>query len=87
MALEHLIKKERGFTIKEVSIILIFGGLGTLTMYGAFQAVRALNKYINEPSYERANVTGGPEAELFIDKDGKRFYAEIDGKPVLNYLK
>ena len=54
--------------------------------YGAYKGICAANKYINEPVIQRANVIGNEKSELFIDRDGKRFYAEVDGKPIENYL-
>ncbi len=54
--------------------------------YGTVQGIRAANKYLSQPEMVQENVIQGPEAELFIERDGQRFYAEIDGKPVLEQL-
>ena len=62
--------------------------LGSLAIggYGTYLGLSALNKYVNEPTIERANVIMDDKPELFIEKDGKRFYAEIDGKSIDEYL-
>ena len=48
-------------------------------IYATYKGVCAANKYINEPVIQRANVIGNEKSELFIDRDSKRFYADVDG--------
>ncbi|MBT3323858.1 hypothetical protein HN681_00580 [archaeon] len=81
-----LMNNRKGFTYGE-----LLGGtiiLGSLAIggYGTYLGLSALNKYVNEPTIERANVIMDDKPELFIEKDGKRFYAEIDGKSIDEYL-
>jgi len=37
------------------------------------------------PEVQRTNVIGGQEPELYMERDGTRFYAEVDGRPVGEY--
>ncbi len=87
MAINDIVKAKKGFALTDLLVVV-----GTIVVSGsvgfALQRVySAVKKYTNNPVVERANVINGPEAELFIEKDGKRFYVEIDGKPVSEYLK
>ncbi len=61
-----------------------------LVVYGSYTAYnfnQAINKYVNEPVEQRANVTGNKGKELYIDRNGKKFYAEIDEKSVEDLVK
>ncbi len=87
MTINNIIKNEKGFTLVELIVAPLTICAIAGTIYLGVQASRALHKYINQPIIQRANVLGDEGAELFIEKDGKRFYAEIDGKPVSEYLK
>lgn len=90
MSIDRLFKKNQGATSIEYGIVVssvltlaALVGLGIGAVYG----IKALAKYANAPVVERANVYGESQVETFIDRDGKRFYAEIDGKPIEAYLK
>jgi hypothetical protein len=87
MAIDSLVRNEKGFTAMEM---IGAGALAAAIVVGGYLGYKGkfdLNKYLNRPAVQKANVIGGPQAELFIDKDGLRFYSEIDGKPVEEYLK
>lgn len=75
-----------GFTLPElIGSIAILGGVAGFCYVG-YVGVSALRKYVNAPEVERANVIGGPEPELYMERDRKYFCAEIDGMPVEEYL-
>lgn len=78
--------RQKGMTLTELAVTITMIGTTALVGTGIYYGFRALNKYVNEPVVERVNVIKGSEAELFIERDGKKFYAEIDGKPVTEYL-
>jgi len=65
-----------------VLVLATFGGIA----YGAVRGVQALNKYLNRPEVVRSNVIGGPKEETYMDRDGKRFFAEVDGKSIESIL-
>ncbi|MEN9626021.1 MAG: hypothetical protein RL557_349 [archaeon] len=67
--------------------IIIASAVAIANIYAVYKINSALNKYIDEPIIERANVRGNEKPELFIDQEGKRFYAEIDGKSIEDLLK
>ena len=84
------ITKKSGKTLPEVvnSIACLSSVIAAVAIvYVLYSGVQAMNKYIHEPEIQSRNVRGGPEAEQFIERDGKRFYAEIDGKSIETSLK
>lgn len=87
MTLDKLLGNRNGSTtIGEVLLMgFVTGGVLGISYLG-YLGVQSMNKYLNEPVVERTNVGWDEEAELFIEKDGKRFYAEIDGKTVESYV-
>lgn len=90
MGIERKFKKNQGATSIEygmiASIALSVVALSAM-VYGGYIGVLALQKYVNKPTEQRANVGFGDKAELFMEKDGKKFYAEIDGMPIQEYLE
>lgn len=74
----------KGFTLIELIASVVGVAVGCGLIYGGYQGVRALNKYIDTPTIkvERANVIGGETAERFIEFDGQRYYSEVDGKRI-----
>ena len=89
--LEQKIGNEKGFTLIELAVVnvIVLSAIAGLaaTIYFGTKIGKALDKYTSRPVVEKANVIGGPRIETYIEKDGKRFYAEIDGQPIEKYLK
>ena len=62
-------------------------GMGYAALFGAkiylgVIGAKSAQKYISQPVIETRDVKGESKPDLFIDRDGKRFYAEIDGKSI-----
>jgi len=81
-------ERNKGFTLIELIAVVATVGVvaGTVVLVSA--GAKALKKYNESTSIkvERANVIGDSKAEQFIEYKGKRFYSEIDGRPVEQYL-
>ena len=60
---------------------------GVTIVYSIYQVHSALDKFLDQPVIERVNIRGDQKPELFIDYQGKRFYAEVDGRSIEEYLK
>lgn len=88
MTIDTMIKR-KGFTLVELGMVagalasVVFAG--TIVYFGG----KALIKYGNEPSLqvERVNVLGDTRAEEFIELNGKKYFAEVDGIPVTEYIR
>jgi len=67
-----------------LGIILFIGALGSVTTCsrGCFSKE---NKYT--PLMNRENVMGERDMEKFIEVNGEKFYAEIDGIRIEDYVK
>jgi hypothetical protein len=86
----------KGYTL--IEMITTMGGIGIAVgslalacglVYVGYKGVQALDRYANSPAIrvERSNVIEGEKAEEFIELNNKKFYSEIDGKSVEDYLK
>jgi len=87
MEISDKLKNQKGWTLIELATGITFLGVLSTAIYLGISGTKALKKYNTQPTIERADVIGNNKADLFIDKDGKRFYAEVDGKPVSEYFK
>ncbi|MCK4670832.1 MAG: hypothetical protein KAT43_06525 [Nanoarchaeota archaeon] len=78
--------EEKTLSAVFIATFVLLGAAFVAMGFGVYHGIRALQKYANAPVVERANIRGGAETELFIDRDGKKFYAEYDGKSIEDYL-
>lgn len=56
-------------------------------MQGQIQTANVLSAEAPETSCDTRNLFGATEPETFCDANGKRYFLEIDGKPVEQYVK
>ncbi len=88
MIIDTLCKRDKGFTLGE--LVITIGCLAVLSVGGilAYQSYQALSKYAREPSIkvESVQVLGDSRAEKFIEFNGEKYFAEIDGTPVGKYV-
>jgi hypothetical protein len=87
MEISDKLKNQKGLTLIELACGITFVGILGTAIYLGISGNKFLKKYIAQPTIERADVIGNSKADLFIDQDGKRFYAEVDGKPISEYFK
>ncbi|MFQ5621125.1 MAG: hypothetical protein ACE5FT_04740 [Candidatus Nanoarchaeia archaeon] len=90
MDLTRRVNNRKGFTFLEAILGSVMLAGVVVGIYGTYHACKAIHKYANAPVVEQRNVIRGPEDELFADikVNGvkRRFYAEINAKPVEAYL-
>jgi len=80
--------RKNGLTAIEILLGISSVAIATLTITAIVYGIRAASKYVNTPAIkvERANVIGDSRAEQFIDFNGKRWYSEVDGASIYQYL-
>ncbi len=82
-------KAKKGYTLVELTCTIgLVSALG-IVGYCVYKGIQASDEYISSPTFkvERANVIEGDLAEKFIDFNGERYYAEVDGQRVENIVK
>ena len=77
----------KGFSAIEGLVVSVIGAIVIGVVAGVYFGGRAIYRAVTTPEVERANVRGEPETELFITEDEDRAYAEIDGRPIKEYLE
>ncbi len=79
-------RDRKGLTALELIVGTAIVGVTLTVGYACYQGLSALNKYVNTPEVQRSNVIEGSHDEVFIERDGQRFYRDIDGKSVEDYI-
>ncbi|MFH1211337.1 MAG: hypothetical protein V1659_00225 [Candidatus Woesearchaeota archaeon] len=88
MTYNQYTENKKGYTLVEVGISFVGFAilLGALAL--AERTYHAMGAYINRSKTEVRirNVTGDSIPEVFIDRNGRRFFAEIDGISISSVL-
>jgi hypothetical protein len=82
--------RKSGFTTLDKVLYL---GLAAIILPLSFVGLRKIyhagveSLIANHQPVQTTNVVGNERTEQFIEFKGKRFYSEIDGQPIEDYLK
>lgn len=87
--MENKRTRRKGFT--RLELLIVGAMITTVAAFGCgiYFGGKAIGKYLSYPDVTpvRSNVIGNEREEKFIEFGGEKFYAEVDGRPVREYLE